>query len=171
MNLNLQQLQDSLTAYFATQSDVALAYLFGSHATGRAGPLSDVDVAVLLTGRPSARVCFDRRLDIIGGLMSLLRTNDVDVVVLNQAPLALRYQVVRSGILVHCVDRQAAIRFRVETWNLYFDFKPILDHHRQVFFAKIRAGEMLSGYNPHRGAVARHQKLRADAARAADADV
>jgi len=150
---------------------VVLAYLFGSHASGRAGPLSDVDVAVLLTGRPSARGCFKRRLDIIGGLMSLFHMNDVDVVILNQAPLALRYQVVRSGILVHCADRQAAIRFRVETLNLYFDFKPILDHHRRVFFAKIRAGEMLSGYNPHRGAVERHKKRRANPARAQEADV
>ena len=158
MNLNPQQLQDSLKAYFAPQSDVVLAYLFGSHATGRAGPLSDVDVAVLLAGQPSAHACFDRRLDIIGGLMSLLRTNDVDVLVLNQATLVLRYQVVRSGILVHCADRQAAVGFRVETLNLYFDFKPILDHHRRVFFAKIRAGEMLSGYNPHRDAVERHKK-------------
>lgn len=42
--LQIQLLKD----YFAVSEDVVLAYLFGSHARGRASSLSDVDVAVLL---------------------------------------------------------------------------------------------------------------------------
>src|SRR3990172_665578 len=77
--------------------DVVLAYLFGSHARQEANRLSDVDFAVLLAGRPSDDVCFAARMDIMGLVMRILRTNDVDVAILNQAPLALRYRAARDG--------------------------------------------------------------------------
>ena len=43
----------ALTEYLAVQSDVIVAYLFGSRVTGRARAESDMDVAVLLNGTAS----------------------------------------------------------------------------------------------------------------------
>jgi len=150
-HFDLSQHVDALEQYFASLDGVVLAYLFGSHARGRAGPLSDLDVAVLLEGRPDDDCCFDMRLEVIGGLMGLLHTNDVDVVVLNQALPALRYAVLRDGILLFCRDRQAMIEFRLRTVNEYLDFKPILKRHGDAILEKARKGELLSGYNPYKG--------------------
>jgi predicted nucleotidyltransferase len=157
---NLDEHKPALEAYFAALDDVVLAYLFGSHARGQAGPLSDVDVAVLLADRPDDGRCFDRRLEIMGGLMDILRLNDVDVAILNQTPLALRYRVVRDGALLFCRDHQAMIEFRVRTVNEYLDFKPVIEQHERAILQRARKGQLLHGYNPHRGALERYRRLR-----------
>jgi len=159
-HFDLSQHVDALEQYFASLDRVVLAYLFGSHARGRAGPLSDVDVAVLLEGRPDDDCCFDMRLEVIGGLMGLLHTNDIDMVVLNQAPPALRYAVLRDGILLFCRDRQAMIEFRLRTVNEYLDFKPILKRHGDAILEKARKGKLLSGYDPHKDTLERYRRLR-----------
>jgi len=148
---DLAECLPKLAAYFASQPSVALAYVFGSQVRGKAGPLSDLDVAVLLAGEPTPAECTDRRLDFIGDLMRLLQTNDVDVVVLNVAPLALRYAVLRSGRLVFARQQQEAIEFRVQTASRYFDFRPLLERHQRIFFERIKRGEFSRGYNPYRG--------------------
>ncbi len=150
---DLSRVRPQLERYFAGQPQVLVAYLFGSQVLGRPGPLSDLDVAVLLSGAPTADECFEARLEFIGGLMNLLHTNDVDVLVLNRAPLVLRYQVLRTGQVVYCRDRQAMVSFRVRTLNEYLDFKPVLDHHRKLFFKHILEGTWLDGYNRYRGKV------------------
>jgi predicted nucleotidyltransferase len=38
-----------LTEFFKSQECVELAYLFGSHAKGEPGPLSDIDIGVYLS--------------------------------------------------------------------------------------------------------------------------
>jgi len=168
---NLNENIQALEAYFASADGLVLAYLFGSHARGRAGPLSDVDVAVLLTGRPNDDYCFDRRLEIMGGLMDILLAEDVDVAILNQAPLALRYRVVRDGVLLFCRDRQAMIEFCVRTVSEYLDFKPVIEQHERAILQRARKGQLLHGYNPHRGAVERYRQLRERLKRTTTPDV
>lgn len=150
----------SLERYFASLQDAVAAYLFGSYARGRAWAQSDLDVAVLLDGRPDDETCLDRRLDIIGGLMDILHVNDVDVLILNQAPPALCYAVLRDGILLFCRDPQARVMFQVQTLNAYLDFKPILKRHGDALLEKARKGELSRGYNPYQGALERYRQVR-----------
>jgi hypothetical protein len=69
------------------------------------------------------------------------------VLILNQAHPALRYAVLRDGILFFCRDRQAMIEFRVRALNEYLDFRPILKRHERAILEK---GELLSGYDAHK---------------------
>jgi uncharacterized protein len=148
---DLAETLPKLEALFAAQTDVQVAYLFGSQAKGKAHAHSDLDVAVLLEGQPDGAMCTQRRLDVIGDLMSLLHTNDVDVVVLNQADLVLRHQVVAYGKLAYAREHSIAVEFRVRTLNLYMDFAPFLKRMEQAFFQRIREGRFLDGYNPYHG--------------------
>ena len=100
------------------------------------------------------------RLEIIGGLMDILRINDVDVIVLNQAPLALGYRVLRDGILLYYRNRQVIIEFTAQTVSAYLDFKPVIERHERTILERARKGELLHGYNPHRGALERYRQLR-----------
>lgn len=170
-SFDLNQYRDSLERYFASLNGVVLAYLFGSHARGRAWAHSDVDVAVLLEGSPDDDRCFDMRLEVIGGLMGILHTNDVDVLILNQAPPALRYAVLRDGVLLFCRDRRAMIEFRVRALNEYLDFKPILKRHGDAILEKARKGELLSGYDPYKDTLERYRRLRERLAESTPADV
>lgn len=160
-----------LERYFASLQDAVAAYLFGSYARGRTWVQSDVDVAVLLNGRPGDETCFDRRLEIVGGLMDVLHINDVDVLILNQAPPALRYAVLRDGILLFCRDPQARIMFQVHTLNAYLDFKPILKRHEDALLEKARKGELSRGYNAYQGALEHYRQVRERIAHPEKSDV
>lgn len=102
--------------------EVVVAYLFGSSARGRAGPLSDLDVAVLLgEGADPASA----QLDLIGDLAAATGTDRVDVVVLNEAPSELAFRVLRDGRLLLCRDDAARVRHRVRTILEYLDLEPL----------------------------------------------
>jgi len=160
----------ALQNYFDSLDTVLLAYLFGSYARDQAGPLSDVDIAVLLAGDPNAERCFEMRLQLIGGVMDLLHFNDVDVIILNQAPLALCYRVLRDGVLLCGRDEQTRIKFTARTVSEYLDFKPVIERHERAILERARRGELLNGYNPHRGALERYRQMRQRLERASRAN-
>ena len=77
------ELVERLSAFFAREPSVVLAYLFGSHAKSRSMPESDLDVAVYLTDTTEESRLWRDVSDLCGC--------DVDLVVLNDAPpMALR---------------------------------------------------------------------------------
>lgn len=135
----------ALARYFASRENVLLAYLFGSQARGRSWAESDIDLAVLLTDRPDDGACLDARLDLLGGLMDQLETDEVDVLILNQAPPALRHAVLSDGIELFCRDRRVAMEFRLRAFNEYLDFLPIQRRHERAFLEKARRGALFLG--------------------------
>jgi predicted nucleotidyltransferase len=85
------------------------AYLFGSHAEGRAHRESDIDVACLLDCfvYPDEDRRFNARVDSIGAIGSALESNAVDLVVLNDAPPSLARAIITRGRRVFCRDSEA----------------------------------------------------------------
>lgn len=102
---------------------VVSASLFGSQASGQAGPLSDIDIAVWVD--PSAEPGLDLQLALIDAAASALGTSEVDVVILNDAPPLLRHRAIRSQRVL--VDRDPAARVRLEAQALveYLDTAPL----------------------------------------------
>lgn len=103
------------------EADVLAAYVFGSVARGTAGPTSDLDVAVLLGGVPTTA----RRLELIDAVAAAAGTDRVDVVVLDDAPPALAYRVLRDGQLLFSRDEPARIAHWVRTVDRYLDMEPM----------------------------------------------
>lgn len=120
--MDVTELEDRLRAALERQPEVLVAYLFGSAARGRPGPLSDVDVAVLLA-EDSDRT--GRRLDLIGDLAAAAGTDEIDLVVLNDAPNELAFRVIRDGRVLLCRDERARVRHRVRTILEYLDLEPL----------------------------------------------
>lgn len=75
------------------------AYLFGSHAAGRAHRESDVDIGILLDYAlfPTRRERFEERVRVTSWVIAQLGINDVDVVVLNDAPPQFARRIVFEG--------------------------------------------------------------------------
>lgn len=94
------------------QEGVVSALLFGSQATGNAGSLSDVDVAVWLRPELEDRERGSRQLALLGAASDALATDEVQVVVLNDATPLMRHRVLRDG--VRLVDRDPRTRIRLE---------------------------------------------------------
>lgn len=114
-------LAERLRACLADDDVVVLAYLFGSWARGTEGPLSDVDVAVLLSPvADAARQPFR----LVAQVAEAVGSEDVDLVILNDAPVALAYRVLRDGRLLVSRDETTRIRFWTATVDRYLDMAP-----------------------------------------------
>jgi predicted nucleotidyltransferase len=122
--INIEQHRGQLERLLASHG-VVLAYLFGSQAEGKAGPLSDVDIAVLLKPQMDREEWFQVKLDLTNELMGLFHRNKVDVVVLNEAPPVLAYEVVQFGQLLYEAGPGTRIDFEVAATHRYMDTKPL----------------------------------------------
>ncbi|MCA8966518.1 MAG: nucleotidyltransferase domain-containing protein [Planctomycetes bacterium] len=121
-----RQLVDRIRAALAPREEILEAYLFGSQATGRAQPHSDVDVAVFVDAERATHSGFGYPAELTTALMAALRRNDVDVVVLNQADPVLYHRVLRDGVRVLARDLAATTTREAYAFSRYFDFLPQL---------------------------------------------
>lgn len=104
---------------------VVAAMLIGSQARGNPGPLSDVDIGIWHDPGLDARGRFDLQLDLAGEITSLLGTDEVDLVLLNNAPPLMRHRAIREG--KRLVERDHDERVRLETRAIldYLDTAPL----------------------------------------------
>lgn len=104
---------------------VVAAMLIGSQARGEAGPLSDVDIAVWHEPDLDRDQRWDLQMQLIGAACDALKTNEVDLVMLNAAPPLMQHRAIRDA--VRLVERDHAQRIRFETKAVldYFDTAPL----------------------------------------------
>jgi hypothetical protein len=108
----------SLQEICRAHEEIIAAYVFGSQATGEAGPRSDVDVAVLLD--EDMKDSFDS-LQFIVDLEKALNRN-VDLVVLNRAGEPIKHQVRRDGRIVFDRDPKRRKHWEIMSTKFYQDF-------------------------------------------------
>ena len=112
---------EKIKAIFRKNPLIKLAYLFGSQASGTAGPMSDFDFAVFLDTRNRDKM-FSIKLELISALTQALETDKVDIVVLNAVEQPeLKFNIINEGRLIYQVE---PFRVAVEPkiLNEYFDF-------------------------------------------------
>lgn len=128
-----------LSEQFRTDPQVVALYLFGSFARGTEGPLSDVDLALLIDPAVPRAQFEGLTLDYLTAINRRLGTDEVSFILLNDAPLTFRYEVVRTGRIL--VDNQPEVRlaFEVRTEDLYMDFKPAIDRYDDELLRQLTA--------------------------------
>lgn len=109
------------------RAEILEAYLFGSHARGQARPDSDIDVAVYIDEERAEEGDWGYRAELATALMVALRADDVDIVVLNRAPVLLYHRVLRDGVRLISRDLRATTARAGQALSRYFDFLPQLD--------------------------------------------
>jgi len=120
------------------QQPVGLAYLYGSTTTGQTTPFSDVDIALVVDEglSPYERLKLTLRLQL--DLADRCDISNVDVRIINDAPLVFQGRVVCDGILVYSREEQERIEFEVGTRLQYFDYLPIHKRLQDAFLADLR---------------------------------
>lgn len=138
--LPLEDLRGQLAQVFR-QPGVRLAYLFGSHAEGRARPDSDVDFAILVPHELSVAHRFELQTRIMGDLMKLLDAEDVDVQLLNAADPLFRMEVLRNGTLLFAESDEHELEFAVATHRDYFDAQHAIAIMDEAYRRRLTTGE------------------------------
>lgn len=111
---------------------VVAAYLYGSHAEGRAHAESDVDVGVLLDRDvfPDAAGRFEERVRLSSLLASEAGCPDLDLVVLNDSPPLLARRIVTTGRRIYCSDPDLDHAFVRDVQLRAADLEPFLRRTR-----------------------------------------
>lgn len=114
-----------LQAFFCAREDVSTAWVFGSVARGGAGPLSDIDVAVLPAAGLDRAARVELALSLAGRLQGALGIDRVDVVSLPDAGATLAHRVVTEGVRVFGEGLRAATEAEIRAVTTYWDLEPV----------------------------------------------
>jgi uncharacterized protein len=112
-----------------TGPPVRLAVLFGSAASGRTRPDSDVDVAILLGESDPAEpleLALSRTLTLAAG-------TEVDLIRIERASTLLKWQIATNGVLLVQQSPEEFPRFRARAASEYIDYAPALAHYGETF--------------------------------------
>ena len=99
---------------------ILFAYLFGGLASDRVTPLSDVDIAVYTLSSSDFN---EYKLELFDKLTEVLGTAELDLIILNTAPLSLTGRILQSKKVL--VDKDPHKRYEYESLTLrkFFDFR------------------------------------------------
>jgi len=112
---------------------VELIVLFGSLASGKRHPLSDVDAAFKVAN-------FDqkKRVAIWGETTDALETDEVSIVYLNEdIPYSLKSEIAETGRLLYEARKGLFEDFQVLATAMWLDFKPYADYQSRMFWEHI----------------------------------
>ena len=114
---NIHQKMSSLNDFFLSNPNVIFAYLFGGMIKARLNPLSDVDLAVYVKDMKKLDY-----LEMFGRIADILGTDEIDLVILNNAPLSLTGRILQERKIL--VDKKPFVRHLFESRILreFFDF-------------------------------------------------
>ncbi len=150
-----QEIIKKLHSFFSGNKNeprIDLAYIFGSRAAGKEGPISDYDIAVLF----SEPYTPGQRYELAHKLKKKLMTDQVDLVVLNNAPIELRYAVIASGIVAYETNAETRVEYEALTLSLYGDYLPVLRNQREDI---LKEGNNEAGIQRYRAALGKTQRL------------
>ncbi len=138
LEITREKLTTKLNEFFQKIDYVELAYLFGSHAKGKPGPLSDIDIGVYLSRNLSKKERFEKRLKLTSSLCTLLQTNKVDLVIMNDASPVLNFEIIEPNCLVF--ERDHALKLEVEPYIMsrYYDRKYHEDFLNREFVKRFK---------------------------------
>lgn len=121
--LHIEKLRDLFEDY----PYIASAYLFGTYASNKAGPMSDVDVAILLKNNaPRGRKLIHEEDYLSYRIGKKLGVKEVDLIDLNSQKLIFQHNVLRTGKLIYDADPAFRVMFEVQVITNFCDFEPTL---------------------------------------------
>lgn len=116
---------------------IVFAYLFGSFAKGESTSLSDIDMAVYFETTLSKSERFDMRLRLVSELSSITR-REVDITVMNDAPVQLAYEIIKYGREIICKNRQAMRDMEINILSKYLDRRYYDKRRAAIILEKIK---------------------------------
>lgn len=130
------ELQNRLQELLAGKP-VSLAYLYGSIAGGFTTPFSDIDIGLVVDDilPPASSLSLILFLNL--AISDLLEYPNIDVRILNEAPIIFCGRVVLDGRLIYARSEIERVNYEVLTRQKYYDYLPIHRQLQEAFFEDI----------------------------------
>jgi hypothetical protein len=117
--------------------DIIALYAFGGLAKGQLKPLSDLDIAVIISNMLTNTERFEKHLQLLSSLNQLFGTDEIDLVILNDVSSRFAHMILRDGKLLFCRDFKVLIDFVEKVRKSYFDFRYYRDRFDEEFLKGI----------------------------------
>jgi predicted nucleotidyltransferase len=119
---------EKIPPLFKAYSFIVAAYQYGSTVRGQEGPLSDLDIAILVDEgeAPSGIELLRIELLLAYEVQKQLGIPKVDLITLNHQPLTMQHAVLRTGMLLYDANPRYRIWFTQIVIRDYLDFQPTL---------------------------------------------
>lgn len=134
----MNQYIDLLKQFFEKKSYIKVAYLFGSQAEEKASPLSDVDIGVLIDEKMGKEQRLELKLELISELSKLLKTDKIDLIIMNNASINLNYEIIKCGKILFEKDAASRILFESMILSKYLDRRYYEKRSIDLFLEKIK---------------------------------
>ena len=123
---------NDLRDYLQDRPEVVFAYVFGTLASGRVNPLSDIDIAVYLKDPEGVDY-----LELYCQVSEVLGTDELDLVLLNRAPVSLAGRVLMQRKVL--VDKEPFLRHAYASLIIreFLDFR---EFERRLFQRRFKTG-------------------------------
>lgn len=118
-------MNEKLLKELKRMKEVKAIYLFGSHAAGKATPVSDIDICVI-TDRNIPK---DKKAEITS-----CSGNKLDVSIFWDLPIMIRYRVLKEGKSLFEREKEFLHSITMATIREYLDFKPVIERFSEVYF-------------------------------------
>lgn len=114
----------------AEKYNINTLYIFGSQASGKTHKNSDYDFAVQFNEKVKEKKYFDLKLKVMSEMMRLVKSDKVDLVVLNEKklPLSLKHRIIKDGKILFVSDDIKRSRMETKIMSFYLD--------RQYYFKR-----------------------------------
>lgn len=109
--------------------EVKAVYLFGSYATGKEKPISDIDLCVI-TKRDISK---SKKLEILS-----YAGRTVEISLFFDIPISVKAKIFKEGILLFSKDKRLLADLRLAAMKEYLDFKPTLERFTRLYIGGLR---------------------------------
>lgn len=121
---DFERIKTAVVSRLKKMPDIKAVYLFGSYATGKEKPISDIDLCVIT----EKGIRQSKKLEILS-----CAGRNVEISMFHDLPIALKAKVFREGMLLFCRDNRLLIDIKIAVMKEYLDFKPVLDRFTRVY--------------------------------------
>ncbi len=119
------------------EEDILFAYLYGSATYDPALMGGDIDIAVFVKSSSMQNyIKMESKLTAL--LITQLKTDKIDLRILNVLPLVHQYSILKNGILIFSRDEEQRVDFETSVMIRFFELKPYLDEYRLMVSQRIR---------------------------------
>lgn len=134
--LDKERMVNEISRCLSGVEDLLLGYLYGSFLVRN--DFNDIDIGLLVAGERTPYELFKYAMRIASDLERCITPRyEVDLRVLNTAPVEFQYEVVKTGQVVFARDENVRVAFEADVLAKYLDLKYLYDRMNRALLTPV----------------------------------